>query len=76
MKAFTAFDKTRNGKVAQAEFRRVLDHFCVRLSDVQYRHLLAKLSIKEEESKVDWKEFLRIFSLHNQEVNNWNNLTP
>ncbi|KAM9470710.1 EF-hand calcium-binding domain-containing protein 6 [Clarias gariepinus] len=67
-KAFTAFDKTRNGKVAQAEFRRVLDHFCVRLSDVQYRHLLAKLSIKEEESKVDWKEFLRIFSLHNQET--------
>ncbi|XP_017330552.1 EF-hand calcium-binding domain-containing protein 6 isoform X1 [Ictalurus punctatus] len=67
-KAFTAFDKTRNGKIAQAEFRRVLDHFCIKLSDVQYRHLLAKLSIKEEESKVDWKQFLHIFNLHNQET--------
>ncbi|XP_026802202.3 EF-hand calcium-binding domain-containing protein 6 [Pangasianodon hypophthalmus] len=67
-KAFTAFDKTRNGKIAQAEFQRVLDHFCIKLSDVQYRHLLAKLSIKEEESKVDWKQFLHIFNLHNQET--------
>ncbi|XP_060782724.1 EF-hand calcium-binding domain-containing protein 6 [Neoarius graeffei] len=67
-KAFTAFDKTRSGKIAQAEFRRVLDHFCIKLSNMQYRHLLAKLSIKEEESKVDWKQFLHIFNLHNQET--------
>ncbi|TSQ92613.1 EF-hand calcium-binding domain-containing protein 6 [Bagarius yarrelli] len=67
-KAFTAFDKTRMGKIAQAEFRRVLDHFCIKLSDVQHRHLLAILSIKDEECKVDWKQFLHIFNLHNQET--------
>ncbi|XP_058252475.1 EF-hand calcium-binding domain-containing protein 6 [Hemibagrus wyckioides] len=67
-KAFTTFDKSRNGKIAQAEFQRVLDHFCIKLSDVQYRHLLAKLSVKEEESKVDWKQFLHVFNLHNQET--------
>lgn len=48
----------------------MLDHFCIKLSDVQYRHLLAKLSVKEEESKVDWKQFLHVFNLHNQEVRN------
>ncbi|KAF7707601.1 hypothetical protein HF521_018819 [Silurus meridionalis] len=67
-KAFTAFDKNRNGKIAQAEFRRVLDQFCIKLTDVQYAHLLTKLSIKEEESQVDWKQFLHIFNLHNQET--------
>ncbi|KAK3564762.1 hypothetical protein QTP86_025272 [Hemibagrus guttatus] len=67
-KAFTTFDKSRNGKIAQTEFRRVLDHFCIKLSDVQFRHLLAKLSVKDEESKVDWKQFLHVFNLHNQET--------
>ncbi|KAI4880704.1 hypothetical protein NFI96_018440 [Prochilodus magdalenae] len=68
-KAFTAFDKAKNGMVTQSEFRRVLDHFCTRLSDVQYKMLLAKLSVRGgEETMVDWKRFLQTFNLHNQET--------
>ncbi|XP_036423841.1 LOW QUALITY PROTEIN: EF-hand calcium-binding domain-containing protein 6 [Colossoma macropomum] len=68
-KAFKAFDKTKNGMIAQPEFRRVLDHFCIRLSDVQYKKLLAKLSVRDgEETMVDWKQFLQTFNLRNQET--------
>ncbi|XP_066505719.1 EF-hand calcium-binding domain-containing protein 6 [Hoplias malabaricus] len=68
-KAFEVFDQAKKGKVTQPDFRRVLDNFCVRLSDVQYRKLLAKLSVKYgEETLVDWKHFLQTFDLHNQET--------
>ncbi|XP_022539758.2 EF-hand calcium-binding domain-containing protein 6 [Astyanax mexicanus] len=68
-KAFKAFDKSEDGKLSQSEFRRVLDHFCVRLSDVQFRKLLSKLSIKDgEETTVVWKEFMNTFDLCNQET--------
>lgn len=55
--------------IPQTEFRQVLDHFCMRLSDVQFRKLLSELRINEgEEIMVDWKEFLQVFNLHKQEV--------
>ncbi|XP_073687728.1 EF-hand calcium-binding domain-containing protein 6 [Garra rufa] len=68
-KAFSAFDKTGDGVISQTEFRQVLDHFCMRLSDVQFRKLLSELRINEgEEIMVDWKEFLQVFNLHKQET--------
>ncbi|XP_055048571.2 EF-hand calcium-binding domain-containing protein 6 isoform X3 [Misgurnus anguillicaudatus] len=68
-KAFSAFDKTGDGMIPQGEFRQVLNHFCMRLSDVQFRKLLSKLSLSEgEEIMVDWKEFLEVFNLHKQET--------
>ncbi|XP_043083506.1 EF-hand calcium-binding domain-containing protein 6 [Puntigrus tetrazona] len=68
-KAFSAFDKTGDGMIPQTEFRQVLDHFCMRLSDAQFRKLLSELRINgEEEIMVDWKEFLQVFNLHNQET--------
>ncbi|KAK2867211.1 hypothetical protein Q8A67_025328 [Cirrhinus molitorella] len=68
-KAFSAFDKTGDGMMPQTEFRQVLDHFCMRLSDVQFRKLLSELRINEgEEIMVDWKEFLQVFSLNKQET--------
>lgn len=55
----------------QVEFRQVLNHFCVRLSDLQFRKLLCKLGLSEgEEILVDWREFLEVFNLHKQEVRN------
>lgn len=54
----------------QIEFRQVLNHFCVPLSDVQFRKLLSKLGLSEGEIMVDWKEFLEVFNLHKQEVRN------
>ncbi len=68
-KAFSAFDKTGDGVIPQTEFRQVLDHFCMRLSEVQFKKLLSELRINEgEEIMVDWKEFLHVFNLHKQEV--------
>ncbi|TRY83442.1 hypothetical protein DNTS_016197 [Danionella cerebrum] len=68
-KAFSAFDKTGDGLVTQVEFRQVLDNFCIRLSNVQFRKLLSELRIKEgEDTTVDWKEFLKVFNLDSQET--------
>ncbi|XP_050955714.1 EF-hand calcium-binding domain-containing protein 6 [Labeo rohita] len=68
-KAFSAFDKTGDGVIPQTEFRQVLDHFCMRLSDVQFRKLLSELRINEgKEIMIDWKEFLQAFNLHKQET--------
>ncbi|XP_077066021.1 EF-hand calcium-binding domain-containing protein 6 isoform X2 [Siphateles boraxobius] len=68
-KAFSAFDKTGDGKIPQAEFRQVLDHFCMRLSDVHFRKLLSDMKLSEgEEIMVDWKNFLQVFNLHTQET--------
>ncbi|XP_059392796.1 EF-hand calcium-binding domain-containing protein 6 [Carassius carassius] len=68
-KAFSAFDKTGDGMIPQTKFRQVLDHFCMRLSEVQFRKLMSELRIDEgEEVMVDWKEFLQVFNLHKQET--------
>ncbi|XP_073798119.1 EF-hand calcium-binding domain-containing protein 6 isoform X2 [Danio rerio] len=68
-KAFSAFDRTGDGMIPQAEFRQVLDHFCMRLSDVQFKKLLSELRLnKGEELGVNWKEFLQVFNLHNEET--------
>uniref|UniRef100_A0A8C2FLC7 EF-hand domain-containing protein n=1 Tax=Cyprinus carpio TaxID=7962 RepID=A0A8C2FLC7_CYPCA len=68
-KAFSAFDKTGDSMIPQTKFRQVLDHFCMRLSEVQFRKLLSELRINEgEEIMVDWKEFLQVFNLHKQET--------
>ncbi|XP_036374392.1 EF-hand calcium-binding domain-containing protein 6 [Megalops cyprinoides] len=67
-KAFSAFDKSGKGTVPALEFRRVLDHFCVRLSDRQLRHLLAKLRVNEEDHTIPWREFLLRFHPDNQET--------
>ncbi|KAG7455922.1 hypothetical protein MATL_G00246150 [Megalops atlanticus] len=67
-KAFSAFDKSGKGTVSALEFRRVLDHFCVRLSDRQLRHLLAKLRVNEEDHTIPWREFLLRFHPDNQET--------
>ncbi|XP_048014418.1 EF-hand calcium-binding domain-containing protein 6 isoform X1 [Megalobrama amblycephala] len=68
-KAFSAFDKTGDGMITQTEFRQVLDHFCMCLSDVQFRKLLSEMRLSEgEEIMIDWREFLQVFNLHTQET--------
>ncbi|XP_050792351.1 EF-hand calcium-binding domain-containing protein 6 [Gopherus flavomarginatus] len=61
-KAFSLFDKEGTGAVKALEFRQVLDHFCFKLSDKQFRHLLKKLRIYENYT-VDWKFFLKNIDL-------------
>ncbi|XP_061107926.1 EF-hand calcium-binding domain-containing protein 6 [Conger conger] len=66
LKAFSALDRSGNGTVSSLEFRRVLDHFCVRLSDRQHTHLLASLPVSEEDHSIPWRTFLERFHLNNQ----------
>uniref|UniRef100_A0A674KIF1 EF-hand domain-containing protein n=1 Tax=Terrapene triunguis TaxID=2587831 RepID=A0A674KIF1_9SAUR len=61
-KAFSLFDKEGIGAIKALEFRQVLDHFCFKLSDRQFRHLLKKLRIYENHT-VDWKFFLKNINL-------------
>ncbi|KAJ8382730.1 hypothetical protein SKAU_G00035080 [Synaphobranchus kaupii] len=65
-KAFSAFDRSGRGTVSSLDFRRVLDHFCVRLSDRQFIHLLTNLPVKEEDHSVPWRAFLERFRLNDQ----------
>ncbi|XP_054673072.1 LOW QUALITY PROTEIN: EF-hand calcium-binding domain-containing protein 6 [Grus americana] len=57
-KAFSLFDKDDTGVIKALEFRQVLDHFCFKLSDKQFRHLLKNLNLCEDFT-VDWKVFLK-----------------
>ncbi|KAF3859472.1 hypothetical protein F7725_021871, partial [Dissostichus mawsoni] len=61
LQAFSAFDQRGTGTVKPLEFRQVLDHFCARLSDKQYRHMLTKLQLDCETCTVNWKDFLNTF---------------
>ncbi|KAK6314900.1 hypothetical protein J4Q44_G00144290 [Coregonus suidteri] len=67
-KAFSAFDRSGNGTVTPLEFRRVLDHFCARLSDTQFRFLLDRLKLNWENHTVYWRDFLNQFNLCNLET--------
>ncbi|XP_055762000.1 EF-hand calcium-binding domain-containing protein 6 isoform X5 [Salvelinus fontinalis] len=64
-KAFSAFDRSGNGTVTPLEFRRVLDHFCARLSDPQFRFLLDRMKLNWENHTVYWRDFLNQFNLCN-----------
>ncbi|XP_032361691.1 EF-hand calcium-binding domain-containing protein 6 [Etheostoma spectabile] len=60
-KAFLAFDQSGTGTVKALEFRQVLENFCARLSDKQYRYMLTKLQLDQENCAVNWKDFLNKF---------------
>ncbi|XP_042258777.1 EF-hand calcium-binding domain-containing protein 6 isoform X2 [Thunnus maccoyii] len=60
-KAFSAFDQSSTGTVKALDFRQVLENFCARLSDKQYRHMLTKLELNSENCTVNWKDFLNKF---------------
>nr|XP_029133365.1 EF-hand calcium-binding domain-containing protein 6 [Labrus bergylta] len=60
-KAFSAFDRGRTGTLTALEFRQVLESFCARLSDKQFRHILTTLELDGESCTVNWKDFLNKF---------------
>ncbi|KAM7366814.1 hypothetical protein PAMP_014758 [Pampus punctatissimus] len=64
-KAFSAFDQGNTGTVKALDFRQVLENFCARLSDKQYRHMLTKLELNCENYTVNWKDFLNKFQSQN-----------
>ncbi|XP_053170180.1 EF-hand calcium-binding domain-containing protein 6 [Scomber japonicus] len=60
-KAFSAFDQSSTGTVRALDFRQVLENFCARLSDKQFRHMLTRLELNSENCTVNWKDFLSKF---------------
>ncbi|XP_063052437.1 EF-hand calcium-binding domain-containing protein 6 [Engraulis encrasicolus] len=71
-KAFSAFDKEDRGLLSSPEFRRVLDHFCLKLTDRQFSHLLIKLNSQlQEEGMVNWKQFLDTFQFKTETAEEW-----
>ncbi|XP_065807692.1 EF-hand calcium-binding domain-containing protein 6 [Labrus bergylta] len=60
-KAFSAFDRGRTGTLTALEFRQVLESYCARLSDKQFRHILTTLELDGESCTVNWKDFLNKF---------------
>ncbi|XP_008286566.1 EF-hand calcium-binding domain-containing protein 6 [Stegastes partitus] len=61
--AFSAFDRSGTGAVRALDFRQVLENFCARLSDKQYRYMLTKLELDADTCTVHWKDFLNKFQL-------------
>ncbi|KAM6961515.1 EF-hand calcium-binding domain-containing protein 6 [Tautogolabrus adspersus] len=60
-KAFSAFDQSRTGTLTALEFRQVLESFCARLSDKQFRHMLTTLELDRKNCTVNWRDFLNKF---------------
>lgn len=61
LQAFLAFDQSKTGMVKALEFRQVLNNFCARLPDKQYRYMLTKLELDCESCTINWKDFLNKF---------------
>jgi len=74
--AFTAFDSS-SSCLNIVDFRRVIDNFCVRLSDKQFKYVASRCQRAHQYSPgsttrgavltaIDWQKFLRDFSLVSQ----------
>ncbi|XP_072165535.1 EF-hand calcium-binding domain-containing protein 6-like isoform X2 [Diadema setosum] len=69
--AFGAFDKDKRGRLSPGDFRRVLDHFCFKMTNKQFKGLMAKLRVNSDLS-VSYPAFLEEFSANEQELaQNW-----
>ncbi|XP_072001466.1 EF-hand calcium-binding domain-containing protein 6 isoform X4 [Engystomops pustulosus] len=70
-KAFSAFDKDDTGTIKPSELHRILDSFCFKLTDKQFKYVLSKLALNESRT-IDWKSFLHNFSTFTVEpVSTW-----
>lgn len=68
LQAFSAFDPKGTGMVKALDFRQVLNNFCGRLSDKQYRFLLTKLELDSTSCLINWRNFLDKFQSQNASV--------
>ncbi len=67
--AFGAFDKDKSGRVSAPEFRRILDNFCFKLSDKQFKLLMSKVKVHSDLT-ISYPAFLGEFSANEHEVRN------
>ncbi|XP_071791136.1 EF-hand calcium-binding domain-containing protein 6-like [Asterias amurensis] len=69
--AFGAFDKDKRGRISAPELRRVLDNFCFKLTDKQFKHLMTKIRVNSDLT-VSYMAFLEEFSTNENEIaNSW-----
>eukprot|EP00057_Strongylocentrotus_purpuratus_P031738 XP_785504.3 PREDICTED: EF-hand calcium-binding domain-containing protein 6-like [Strongylocentrotus purpuratus] len=69
--AFGAFDKDKRGRLSPGDFRRVLDHFCFKMTDKQFKSLMTKLRVNSDLT-ISYPAFLDEFSANEQELaQNW-----
>jgi len=64
--AFGAFDKDGSNRIPVADFRRVIDLFCFKLTDAQWKFISSKLHTSGD--KVNYCLFLDNYTMSEQEV--------
>ena len=69
MQAFGAFDKDQSSRISVQDFRRVLDLFCFKMTDSQWKALLSKLQLIGD--KVNYNMFLDSYTISEQEVSGY-----
>ena len=65
--ALQAFDKKSSGYIDVSDFRRLMDNFCFRMTNKQFKHLKGKLSVNADNS-MDYTVFLEQFKDPDPEV--------
>jgi Ca2+-binding EF-hand superfamily protein len=61
-KAFQSFDQDCNGFVSRDEFKRVIDSFCLQVSDSQLDELIERIDLNRD-GQLSYLEFLRQFGI-------------
>ena len=64
--AFAAFDKDQTSRIPVPDFRRVLDLFCFKMTDSQWKSISPKLQMIGD--KVNYAMFLDSYTMTEQEV--------
>lgn len=64
-RAFAAFDKDNTSRISLADFRRVLDLFCFKMTDAQWKFILPKLTVTGD--KINYCLFLDSYTMSDQE---------
>ncbi|XP_033107844.1 EF-hand calcium-binding domain-containing protein 6-like isoform X2 [Anneissia japonica] len=69
--AFGAFDREKRGRVDASQFRRILDNFCFKLTNKQFKALMAQVKVHTDCS-INYSAFLEEFTTSEQDLaQNW-----
>ncbi|CAH2278349.1 EF-hand calcium-binding domain-containing 6 [Pelobates cultripes] len=66
--ACSLFDKDDTGTITVFELRRILDSFCFKLTEKQFKYLVSKLMLGDDHT-IDWQAFLHHFPASSDESN-------
>ena len=69
LQALQAFDRSGSGFIDVRDFRRLLDNFCFKMTEKQFKHFRTKLGVLKDNS-IDYTQFLEQFKDVDPEVSN------